>query len=345
MRAVRINEHGGPEVLRLEEVDTPRIRADEALVRVRASGMNHLDLWVRNGVPGHKFPLPITPGCDVAGVVEEVGEVARGFAKGDEVVLSPGVACGACRECLSGRHSLCRCYGILGETRDGGNAEFIAVPSVNLIRKPENLSFVEAAAVPLVFLTAWHMLVARAGIRPGDQVLVHAGGSGVGSAAIQIAKLHGAEVITTASSDEKLAKAAQLGADHLVDYVREDFAKAVRALTGKRGVDVVFEHTGEATWKGSLACVARGGTIVTCGATSGFLAESDLRIVFFKQVSILGSTMGSMGEVLDVMGHVAAGRLKPVVDRTFDLSEVREAHAYLARREQFGKVVLTVKES
>lgn len=340
MRCVRIHEHGGPEVLKHEEIDVPAIRADEALVRVKASAMNHLDIWVRRGVPGHEFPLPMIPGCDVAGVVEDVGSVVTGFAKGDEVVISPGVSCGACPECLHGRQSFCRSYGILGETRDGGNAEFIAVPGVNLIPKPENLSFVEAASIPLVFLTAWHMLVTRCGIRPGQTVLVHAGGSGVGSAAIQIAKMHGAEVITTASTKAKLDRAAELGADHLVNYAEEDFAKAVRRITGKRGVDVVFEHTGEATWPGSLKSVARGGAIVTCGATSGFTAVSDLRIVFFKQVSILGSTMGSLGEVLDVMDHVRAGRLRPVVDRTFPLSEVAAAHEYVEGREQFGKVVL-----
>jgi NADPH:quinone reductase-like Zn-dependent oxidoreductase len=340
MRAVRIHEHGGPEVLRHEEIDVPGIRPDEVLVEVKAGGMNHLDLWVRNGVPGHKFPLPIIPGCDMAGVVAEIGAAVDGVSVGDEVIVSPGFACGHCRECLSGRHSICRDYGIFGETRDGGNAEYAAVPGVNLIEKPENLSFVDAACIPLVFLTAWHMLVERCGIKPGDTVLVHAGGSGVGSAAIQIAKLHGAEVITTASSSAKLEKAAELGADHLVNYEEENFAKRVRDITAKRGVDIVFEHTGEATWPGSLMAVARGGKIVTCGATSGFNAVSDLRIVFFKQVSILGSTMGSLGEVLDVMQHVAAGRLKPVLDRTFPLSELAAAHEYLSSREQFGKVVI-----
>jgi NADPH:quinone reductase-like Zn-dependent oxidoreductase len=344
MRAVRIHRHGGPEVLELVEEDPPAIRPDEARVRVFACGMNHLDLWVRNGVPGHRFPLPLIPGCDIAGTVEEVGEAVDGFSAGEEVVVSPGFSCGRCRECLSGNHSLCRAYGIFGETRDGGNAEFVAVPGVNLIRKPEGLTFPEAAAVPLVFLTAWHMLVTRCGVKPGDRVLVHAGGSGVGSAAIQIAKLFGAEVVTTASTDAKLEKASELGADHLVNYTETDFAKAVREITGKRGVDIVFEHTGEATWPGSLQSVARGGKIVTCGATSGFRAESDLRVVFFKQLSILGSTMGSLAEVLDVMAHVEAGRLRPVLDRTFPLSRVTEAHRYLENREQFGNVVITVEE-
>jgi len=340
MRCVRIHEHGGPEVLVHEEVERPEIRPDEALVNVRASGMNHLDIWVRRGVPGHPFPLPLVPGCDMAGVVEEVGEVVRGFEPGDEVVVSPGVYDPAERQCLSGRHNLSPSYGIFGETRDGGNAEYCAVPGVNLIPKPENLSFDEAACIPLAFLTAWHMLVDRCGVKPGDDVLVHAGGSGVGSAAIQIAKLFRATVITTASSKEKLDKAAELGADHLVNYEEEDFAKAVKRITGKKGVEIVFEHTGEATWPGSLRSVAWGGKIVTCGATSGFEAVSDLRIVFFKQISILGSTMGSAGEVLDVMDHVAAGRLRPVLDRTFPLSEVGEAHRWVENREQFGKVVI-----
>jgi NADPH:quinone reductase-like Zn-dependent oxidoreductase len=340
MRCVRIHEHGGPEVLVHEEIERPSIRADEALVRVKASAMNHLDIWVRRGVPGHPFPLPIIPGCDMTGVIEEVGDVVSGFAPGDEVVVSPGYFDSAERRCLEGRHSLSPSYGIFGETRDGGNAEFCAVPGVNLIRKPDNLSFVEAASIPLAFLTAWHMLVARCGIRPGNTVLVHAGGSGVGSAAIQIAKLHGATVITTASSAAKLEKAAELGADHLVNYEEQDFAKEVRRITAKRGVDIVFEHTGEATWPGSLKSVAWGGKIVTCGATSGFQAVSDLRLVFFKQISILGSTMGSAGEVIEIFDHVAAGTLKPVVDRTFPLAEVQAAHRYVEDRGQFGKVVI-----
>ncbi|MCU0724944.1 MAG: zinc-binding dehydrogenase [Planctomycetes bacterium] len=345
MRCVRVNEHGGPEVLRLEDRPVPAIRPDEALVRVRACGMNHLDLWVRRGVVGHRFPLPLTPGCDTAGVVAEVGTAVPGFRPGDEVVISPGFACLRCEECFAGRHSLCRRYGIFGESRDGGDAEFVVVPGANLVPKPANLSFVEAACVPLVFLTAWHMLVTRAGIRPGHVVLVHAAGSGVGSAAIQVGKLFGATVIATASTDAKLAKARELGADHLVNHRERDFADAVREITGKRGVDIVFEHTGEATFPGSMKAVARGGTIVTCGATSGFRAEVDLRVLFFKQVSILGSTMGSYGEVLEVMGHVAAGRLRPVLDRTFPLSEVAEAHRYLESRSQFGKVVLVPGES
>ena len=272
----------------------------------------------------------------------KVGAAVSGFAPGDEVVVSPGFACYRCAECLSGRHSLCRRYGIFGETRDGGDAEFIAVPGANLIAKPANLSFVQAACVPLVFLTAWHMLVTRAGVRPGQTVLVHAGGSGVGSAAIQVAKLFNATVIATASTDAKLAKAKELGADHVVNHRERDFVEAVREFTGKRGADVVFEHTGEATWEGSMKAVARGGTIVTCGATSGFNAVCDLRVVFFKQVSILGSTMGSLAEVLEVMGHVAAGRLEPVLDQTFPLEEVAEAHRHLEGRGQFGKVVLVV---
>jgi len=344
MRCVRVHEHGGPEVLRADEVDVPEIKADEALVRVKACGVNHLDLWVRRGVPGHEFPLPIIPGCDSVGVVEEVGAAVTGFSAGDEVVVSPGTACYRCDQCLTGHHSLCRYYGIMGETRDGGDAEFVSCPGVNLIAKPANLSFEEAAAAPLVFLTAWHMLVARCGIRPGDLVLVHGAGSGVGSAAIQIAKMFNATVFATASSDAKLEKATELGADHVINYAEENFAKKIRALTGKRGVDIVFEHTGEETWPGSLMSVAKGGKIVTCGATSGFEAVSDLRLVFFKQISILGSTMGSLGEVLEVMSHLESGRLRPVLDRVFPLSEVAEAHRYVENREQFGKVVLVPGE-
>jgi len=341
MKAVVIREHGGIEALRLEEIPRPVPAVDEVLVRVQAVALNHLDLWVRRGVTGVKYPLPLVPGCEVAGVIEEAGVVARGPKPGDEVVIAPGLSCGRCTECLTGEEQLCRFYGILGETRDGGCAEFVAVPARNILPRPANLTPVQAAAMPLVFMTAWHMLVARARLRFGEWVLVHAAGSGVGSAAIQIARLHHARVIATAGSAEKCSRARELGADHAVDYRTTDWVAEVRRLTGKRGVDVVFEHVGADTWAGSEASLAKGGRLVICGATTGHEVTLNLRRLFFKGLSILGSTMGTRGELQEVFRHASNGLLRPVVDRSLPLAAVREGHRLLEERESFGKVVLT----
>ncbi len=342
MKAVVVHEHGDVDKLVFEERPDPEPRPDEVLVRVRATAMNHLDTWVRRGVPGHAYPLPMIPGCDVAGEVVGRGElVADSVADGARVAVSPGLSCMRCPACLSGRDQLCRKYGILGETRDGGYAELVAVPAANLLPMPDGMSFEDAASVPLVFLTAWHMLVDRAALRPGETVLVHAAGSGVGSAAIQIARLWGARVIATAGSDAKLAKARELGADETINYTETDFAKEVKRLTDRRGVEVVFEHTGSATFPGSMKSLAWAGRLVTCGATSGHEATVDLRAVFFKSISILGSTMGSKGEMHEIWKHVGAGRLRPVIDRVMPLEQVREAHRHMAERAQFGKIVLT----
>ena len=341
MRAVVIREHGDLDVLRFEDVPAPVPKADEVVVRVRASGVNNLDTWVRRGVPGHKFPLPIVPGSDASGVVETVGAAVTHLKPGDPVLLAPGVSCGLCRPCLEGNDHLCRWYGILGESRDGTCAELIAVPARNVIPKPGNLSFEEAASFALVFLTAWHMLVARAQARPGEWVLIRAAGSGVSSAAIQIAKLHGAMVIAEARSADKCARAAALGADVTIDSAEKDTFEEVRRLTGKRGVDVVVDHVGEARWESSVKCLARGGRLVLCGATTGADARTNLRLLFFKNLSLLGSTMGSQGELRDIVGHIEAGRLKPVVHTVLPLARVADAHRLLAGRSVFGKIVLT----
>jgi NADPH:quinone reductase-like Zn-dependent oxidoreductase len=341
VKAVVIHEHGDLDALKLQELPDPQPRPDEVLLAVRAVGLNHLDTWVRRGVPGHAFPLPMIPGCDFAGVVREVGAAARGVAVGDRVLAAPGFSCGRCQACASGQDQLCRHYGIFGETVNGGCAELAAIPAVNAIPIPANLDFVQAASFPLAFLTAWHMLVARCGVRPGDDVLVHAAGSGVGSAAVQIARLFGARVIATAGSDRKLEQARVLGAEHTINYETRDWVAEVRTLTAKRGVDIVFEHVGEKTFAGSLRCLAKGGRVVTCGATSGNRLEADLRAIFFKSLSILGSTMGSRGELLAVVELVGRGQLRPVVDRVLPLTEIRAAHEAMGRREQFGKIVLT----
>lgn len=340
MKAVIFDHHGDPDVLKLADVPDPQINTDEVLIEVRACALNHLDVWARNGLPGIKIPLPHILGNDIAGVVREVGELVSWVNVGDEVMLHPGVSCGHCPECLAGHDNMCDDYDIIGYRRDGGYAQLVAAPAVNVIPKPKNLSWPEAAALPLVTLTAWHMLVARADLQAGENVLVHAAGSGVGSVGIQIAKLRGAHVITTASSDEKLARARELGADETINYTRDDWPKEVKKLTNGRGVDVVFEHTGAATWPGSIISLKKGGRLVTCGATSGFDAPTDLRHVFYRHLTILGSMMGSKADLLAAMKFIESGEIRAVVDRTFPLAEARLAHERMEDRAQFGKLVL-----
>jgi NADPH:quinone reductase-like Zn-dependent oxidoreductase len=342
VRAVVVRAHGGREALEVIERPAPRIRPDEALVEIKAAGVNHLDVFVRKGVPGHTFPLPMVLGSDGAGIVREVGALVQNVKPGDKVGISPGAGCGACAACGSGDEPLCRSYGMLGETRDGTNADLCAVPARSLLPLPEGVAWADAAAVPLTYLTAWRMLVARCGIRAGDDVLVHAAGSGVSIAAIQIAKLCGARVLTTASSDDKLAKAKKLGADVVINYARDDVLGAVKAATGKAGVDIVVDHVGEATFETSLRALKKGGKVVTCGATSGPKLAADLRLIFFKSLSILGSTMGSLGEMHRVWKLFLGGTLRPVVDRVLPLANVADAHRALEERAAFGKVILEV---
>ncbi|MEZ6197741.1 MAG: zinc-binding dehydrogenase [Planctomycetota bacterium] len=340
MKAVTIRAHGGPEVLEIGERPTPEPGPDEVRIAVRAAGMNHLDCWVRRGVEGHAFPLPIIPGCDGAGVVDAVGTLVHNVAVGDRVAISPGFTDGTSAESLAGQHHLSRDYGIVGETRDGTDAEFVCVPARNLLPMPAEMDFPTAAATPLVFLTAWHMVVERCHVKAGDDVLVHAAGSGVSMAAIQIAKMHGARVITTAGSDEKVARGLELGADVGINYREKDFLREVKGLTGKRGVDIVVDHVGGENISRSIRALAKGGRVVTCGATAGPELVSDLRLIFFKSLSILGSTMGGMGEMIEVWRHVCAGRLRPVVAEVLPLDQVRRGHELLESRAVFGKVIL-----
>jgi NADPH:quinone reductase-like Zn-dependent oxidoreductase len=342
VRAVVIREHGGLEVLRFEDRPVPEPGPREVRVRVRAVGINHLDIWVRKGVPGHTFPLPIVPGCDVSGVVDACGPGAAGCKAGDEVVVAPGLSCGRCQHCREGRDELCREYGILGETRDGGCQEYLVVPDTSVFPKPAGLDLVHAAAVPLTFLTAWHMLTARAALRAGESVVVHAAGSGVSAAAIQIAAFLGARVLATAGSPAKCARAIGLGATEAIDYREADFVQEVRRFTGKRGADVIVDHVGKDTFDRSIRALAKGGRYVTCGATSGYEMKTDFRYVYFKSLSILGSTMGGSHELLTVLDHIAAGRLKPVVDTVLPFDNVADAHRRLEAREVFGKLVLSL---
>lgn len=338
--AVVLREHGGPEVLRRERLPVEEPGPMEVRVAVRAVALNHLDLWVRRGGPAFKLEYPHRLGADVAGVVDALGPGVADLAVGQRVVVSPGLSCGVCRACLSGRDNLCRHYGILGEHRSGGYGELLVVPRRNIAPYPGELSFPEAAAGLLTFLTAWQMLVDKAAVRPGETVLVQGAGSGVGVAGVQIARLFGARVIATAGSDQKLARLRELGADAVINYRSADFVAEVKKLTGKRGVDVVFEHVGGATFEGSVRAVATGGRIVTCGATSGFEPVVDLRHIFFRQIAVFGSTMGSKGALLEVLEHQAAGRLRPIVDRTLPLAQAAEAHRALEGRDVFGKIVL-----
>jgi len=340
MKAVRIHAFGGPEVLQYEEVADPKPRKDQVLIRIRACALNHLDLWIRKGIG--KVTLPHILGSDVAGEIVETGEYVTGFHSGQRVLLAPMLFCNRCLYCTSGHQNQCIEFTVLGNRVDGGNCEFIAVPAVNLIPIPDKLDFSQAASVPLVFTTAWHMLVGRAGIRHGQTVLVLGAGSGVGIAAIQVAKLFHARVITTAGDENKLEKAKQLGADHLIDHYKQKISDEVRRITNKEGVDIVVEHVGVATWDESVKCLKPGGTLVTCGATTGYSAALDLRFLFSRQLSILGSFMGTMGEMNEVLGHIFAGRLKPVIDRTLSLHDIRAAHECMEERRMFGKIVLEI---
>ena len=338
MKAVRIHEFGGPEVLRYEDMPDPQPRKDRVLIRVRACALNHLDIWVRKGLPG--VSLPHILGSDIAGEIVAVGEYVTGFKAGQRVLLAPMHFCNHCAKCVTGIQNQCREFTALGNGVDGGYCELIAVPAVNVIPIPDGLDFNHAASVPLVFLTAWHMLVGRAAIRLGQTVLVLGAGSGVGIAAIQIAKLFHARVITTAGDEEKLEKGRALGADYGINHYQQKISQEVRKITDKEGVDIVVEHVGTATWEESMKSLKPGGTIVTCGATTGHNAAFDLRFLFSRQLNFLGSYMGTMGELHDVLSHVFAGRVKPVVDRTFPLKDARAAHEYLEASRMFGKVVL-----
>ena len=328
--------------MRYEDVPEPRLRDDQVLVRVRACALNHLDLFVRAGIPGIEFAMPHILGSDIAGEVVEAGGLCERVKPGSRILLSPGLSCRQCEACASGNDNLCRRYTVFGYGIDGGYAELIAAPEYAAIPIPDQLSFEEASAVPLCFLTAWHMLATRARVRAGEDVLVLGASSGVGSAAIQIAKMLGCRVIATAGDDDKLAKARELGADHTVNHYTQDFSIEVKRLTAKRGVDVVVEHVGRATWPKSLHSLAPGGRLVTCGATTGFDAAIDLRYLFSKQWSLLGSFMGTFGELHQVLGFVFRGQLHPVIDRSYPLADARAAHERVERREQFGKVVLTL---
>ncbi len=341
MKALAFHEHGGLDKLRYQDVPDPKIGDGDVRVRVRACALNHLDLFIREGLPGFRLPLPFWSGCDIAGDVAEVGAAVQNVAVGDRVAVNPNLHCGRCEFCIKGEQSLCLSYGILGEHTQGGLAEYVRVAGDKVIRLPEHVKYEDAAAFILVNMTAWRMLVTQARLRTSEDLLVIGVGGGVSSAAVQIGKLCGARVWVTSSSDEKLARARELGADECINYGREDWAKVVWEKTGKRGMDVVLENVGAATWKGSIRALAKGGRLVTCGATSGAIGETDIRVVFWKQISIIGSTMSNNVEFNDVMIQLFRGGLRAVVDTVMPLADGVEAQRRLAEGRQFGKIVLT----
>ena len=336
MKAIRFHAHGELDVLRYEDVPDPEPRPGEVIVRVRGCALNHLDLFQRRGIPD--VPLPHSPGSDVAG--EVIRTTVPDVDEGLRVMLQPGLSCGRCRACLAGEDNLCSSYDIIGYRSEGGYAELVRVPAGNVIPLPAHVGFPEAAAFPLTFVTAWHMLITRARLRVGETVLVIAAGSGVGQAAIQVARLHGAQVIATAGSGAKLERARELGAHDVINHYTQDIAAEVRELTSRRGVDVVCEHVGQATWMATTKCLARGGRLVTCGATTGPKVSIDLRHLFAKQQSLIGSYMGTKAELLQAAALFFEGQLRPVVDRVFPLADAAKAQARLEEKAHFGKIVL-----
>ncbi len=341
MKAVRFHQHGGPDVLRYEEAPEPELGASEVLVRVRACALNHIDVWARRGREGVTFPMPHITGGDVAG--EVVASTAPDVSTGRRVMLQPGMSCGRCAACLSGRDNECPQYEVLGyRHHPGGYAEYVKVPVQNLVSIPDDIDFVQAAAFPLTFLTAWHMLITRAQLKRGEDVLVIAAGSGVGQAAIQIAFLHGARVFATAGSEDKLERARSLGAYEVIDHHKQDVAEEIHRLTDGRGVDVVIEHVGEAIWPKAMRSLAKFGRLVSCGATTGARGEISIQALFARQQTIMGTYMGTKGELLRVARFFFSGQLKPVIDRTFPLAEAAAAQERMERSSQFGKIVLEV---
>ena len=345
MKAVRIHQYGDYDVLKIDDIAMPEIEPHEVLINVQTAALNHLDLWVRKGIPG--ISLPKIMGSEAAGIVVEVGEIAHEkyhFQKGDEVFTIPIRSCGHCAYCLSGKENLCSDFQIPGETSEGVQAEYIAAPADFVLRKPKNLNWEETAAFPLSGMTAYHMLSEKAHVRPEDWVLVYGASSGVGSSAIQIAKAFGASVITTAGSEEKARLAKRLGVNFVIRYDQQPIGKTVKELTDGEGVDIIIEHPGEKTWPESLRALRKGGKIVTCGATTGPKAMIDLRILFIKHQQIIGSTMGTRKDIIDLLALIDREMFKPVIAKVFYFDQVKEAHRFLEDGKALGKVVLKFEE-
>jgi len=343
MKAIYFDTHGGPETLVLGDRPDPVVGPGQVRINVHAASLNHIDVFMRRGLPGVKIALPHIPGCDAAGVVSEIGDGVGNVKVGDRVVIDPSLTCGACEFCVRGDSSMCVRFKLVGEHVSGTCCEQIVMPAGNAIPFPDSMSFEDAASLPLVFVTAWRMVISRGRLRAGESVLVLGASAGVGIAAIQIAKVAGATVIAAASSPEKLEMCRSLGADVLINYAQEDVAKRVRELTGRRGVDMVVDYVGKDTWQKSLQCLVRGGRLVTCGATTGYNPEEDLRHIFYRQLEVIGSTMGTRNELMAALNLVFAGRMRPVVGGVYPLAQTAEAHRAMEARKTVGKIVIKVQ--
>ena len=341
MKAAVIREHGSYDKILFEEREKPSLKEDgKALIRVKAVSLNHLDLWVRRGVPGHRFPLPMVPGSDISGVYEAGS--SRRFKPGDRVVVNPAVFCGECDLCKSGRDNLCRHWGLLGETTDGGCQDYIIVSESNLAHVPEHMSFEQAACIPIAYVTAWEMLVNKARIQQGQSILIHAAGSAVSVACIQIAKIFGLQIIVTSTNEQKLGRARGLGAHRFIDTTRSLISEDVRHMTSKAGVDVVVDHIGGGSIMESVRCLKKGGVLVSCGATASSEVKLDWKHIFFKNIALLGSTYGPQQAFNAVVEHFASKDLSAVVDSRVPFMEIAAAHRMLEERKVFGKVVVTL---
>ncbi len=342
MRAAQIREHGDVNVVQVAQVEAPVPAAGEVVLKVLCAGLNHLDIWVRMGRT--KLKLPHILGSDAVGIVTGVGEDVESPQVGERVIVHPGLGCGHCELCRRGEQSLCASFGIIGLNREGTFAEQVAVPASNCYPRPSHLSDEEAGALGLSYVTAWRMLVTRAQVKPGESVLIHGIGGGVALAALQLATRIGAEVFVTSSSNEKLSRSMELGADHMINYEKGNVVEWIRSHKGGRGVDVAIDTVGAATWPLDFACVRKGGRVVLCGVTSGAKAETDLRALYWNQLTILGSTLGSAPDFEQMLAAAAASRLRPIIDGVFPLDHVRDAMARMEEARQFGKVVLKIAE-
>lgn len=343
MKAVVFHEHGGPEQLVYQDFPYPEADVDEVIVKVKACSINHLDIWIRQGIPAYKMNLPHISGCDVSGIVEDVGKHVKDVNIGDKVIIAPGLSCFKCDQCISGNDNLCESYKIFGAGTHGGYAEYTKAPSNSVIPMPNSPTFVQAAAFPLTFLTAYHMLVSRIDLRAGQDILIIAAGSGIGTAAVRIARLLGARIIAAVGSEEKIEKVKMMGVDEVINYSQEDFSKKTLELTDGKGVDAVFENVGPETWEKSINCLSKNGKLVTCGATSGTDVNVNLRMLFMKQHTIYGSVMGTRKELFEVMKFILTGQLRVTIDSVFELKDARNAQEKMLERKNFGKIMLEMK--
>jgi len=342
MRAAVIHEHGSVDVVRVEDIDAPTPGPGEVVLQVLCAGLNHLDVWVRNGRPGAQLQMPHVLGSDAVGVVTAVGAGVESPKAGDQVVVNPALSCGHCEFCRRGEQSLCVSFGIMGLSCPGTFAEQVVVPAGNCYPRPAHMSDEEAGAFALVYVTAWRMLMTRAQVKPGETVLIHGIGGGVATSALQFAKLIGAEVLVTSSSHDKLSRAKSLGADHTLNYEKESVVKWIEQVTCGRGVDVAIDTVGAAAWPLDIACLRKGGRIALCGVTTGSKAETDLRALYWNQLTAMGSTMGSADDFRLMLRAVTVNKLKPVIDKVFPLAKVRSAMERMEAQKQFGKIALKV---